>query len=347
MRQRGFDAALERSPLLRPLSRAALLLVGVVAAGTVGYIVLEHWSFLDALYMTVITVASIGFEEVHSLDNDPTGRVWTMIVAITGLGTVAYALSSIVAMVVEGNLSGYFRRRRMEQAIRKLSGHFILCGYGRVGREVAAEFREEGVDFVIVDQDEASLRECEELGYLVVLGDAADDGVLEAAGVKRAKALVASVDSDADNVFVALSARRANPSLRIVARAESDESASKLELAGANRTLSPYAVGGRRLARLASHPLLVDYLDIVSGGERRARLHLEELDVNEDSAIANRTIADLRAVEQVGPRILALRHADDRFDVSPSDDEPIRVGDTLIVLGTDEQIARVEEVIPE
>ena len=324
-----------------------LLLVGVVAGGTVGYMVLAGWSFLDSLYMTVITIGSIGFEEVRNLDDDPTGRIWTMVVAIGGLGTVAYALGSLVQMVVEGTVTGYFRRRRLEEAIGKLSGHFILCGFGRVGREVAEDFTEDGIEFVVVDQDEAVVRECEERGYFAILGDAAADDVLEAAGVERAKALVAAVDSDADNVFVVLSARRANPSLHIVARAESDESATKLEIAGANRTLSPYAVGGRRLARLASHPVLVDYLDIVSGGEQRVRLHLEELDVTPDSPVANRTIAELRAVEDIGPRLLAVRNADNRFNVSPSDDDRIAVGDTLIMLGTHEQITHMEDVIEE
>jgi voltage-gated potassium channel len=305
--------------------------------------VFEGWSFADAVYMTVITLTTVGYREVRPLDT--TGQLWTMALLITGVGTLFYAAVSSVELVVEGTIRGYFGRRRMEAAIRKLNGHYILCGYGRVGRQVAAEFTLDDVPFVIIEQDPAIVEECVAQGYLVLLGEASEDGVLEDAGIRRARGLVAAVDSDADNVFVVLSARKLNPELHIVARASSDESAAKLEIAGADRTLSPYAVGGRRLASLATQPLVVDFLDIVTRGEKGIEFRLEEFRVPEDSYITDQTIGGLRIAEKTGAIILAMRHKEGRFDTTPSADDRIRAGDTLIVLGTREQVARLEQLI--
>ena len=331
---------------LRRIARAVVLLAGVILIGTLGYMVFERWSFFDSLYMTVITMGSIGFEEVRDLSNNPSGRVWTMVLILAGVGTVAYAVSSLVQMLVEGTVTGYFRRRRMEKMIDRLSGHYLVCGFGRVGREVAAEFRAEDIPFVVIDQQEAVIRECEELGYLALLGNAADDDVLATAGVSRARGLVAAVDSDADNVFVVLSARQANPKLHIVARTDSDESANKLKTAGADRTLSPYAVGGRRLARLAVHPSVVDYLDIVSHREQGLDFRLEELQIGNRSGAETRRIGELRDIEeQAGARILAIKHSDESFNVTPSEQDEVVPGDSLIVLGSPEQVRRMEALI--
>ena len=233
----------------------------------------------------------------------------------------------------------------MEAAINRLQGHHILCGYGRVGRQVAREFASDGVPFVIIEQDPAIVEECLEEGYLVLLGEASDDEVLDEAGIRRAGGLVAAVDSDADNVFVVLSARKLNPKLHIVARASSDESAAKLEIAGADRTLSPYAVGGRRLASLATQPLVVDFLDIVTRGEKGIEFRLEEFRVPEESFIADQTIGELRIGERTGAMILAVRSEEGGFDTTPSAGDLLRAGDTLIVLGTREQITRLGELM--
>ena len=326
---------------LRRVQGALLALVIIAAAGVFGYMVFEGWGITDALYMTVITLTTVGYREVRALD--ATGQLWTMLLLITGVGTLFYAAVSSVELVVEGTIRGYFRRRRMESATSKLSGHQLLCGYGRVGRQVAAEFASDGVPFVVIDQDPETVEECLAEGYLAILGEASDDAVLEEAGVRRARGLVAAVDSDADNVFVVLSARKLNPKLHIVARASSDESAAKLEMAGAERTLSPYAVGGRRLASLATQPLIVDFLDIVTRGEKGIEFRLEEFDVPEDSFIADRTIGELRIGERTGAMILATRNKEGTFDTTPSAKGRLRAGDTLIVLGTREQIARLEQ----
>jgi voltage-gated potassium channel len=328
---------------LRRIERALLALVVITVAGALGYMVFEGWSFTDALYMTVITLTTVGYREVRPLDT--TGQLWTMLLLVTGVGTLFYAAVSSVELVVEGAIRGYFGRRRMQTAIGKLSDHYILCGYGRVGRQVAAEFARDGVPFVVVDQDPEIVEECAAEGYLALLGEASDDSRLEEAGVRRAKGLVAAVDSDADNVFVVLSARKLNPRLNIVARASSDESAAKLEMAGADRTLSPYAVGGRRLASLATQPLIVDFLEIVTRGEEGIEFRLEEFGVPEDSFIAGHTIGELRIGEKTGAMILAIRNKEGTFDTTPSASNRVRAGDTLIVLGTREQISRLEQLM--
>jgi voltage-gated potassium channel len=330
---------------LRRVQGAILALVIIATVGVLGYMVFEGWSFPDALYMTVITLTTVGYREVRTLDT--TGQLWTMALLITGVGTLFYAAVSSVELVVEGAIRGYFGRRRMEAAIGKLSGHQILCGYGRVGRQVAAEFAHDDVPFVVIDQDPEIVEECVAEGYLALLGEASDDGRLEEAGVRRAKGLVAAVDSDADNVFVVLSARKLNPRLNIVARASSDESAAKLEMAGADRTLSPYAVGGRRLASLATQPLIVDFLDIVTRGEKGIEFRLEEFGVPEDSFLAGHTIGELRIGERTGAMILATRNKEGTFDTTPSANNRVRAGDTLIVLGTREQISRLERLMRE
>ena len=328
---------------LRRVQSAILALVVITAVGIFGYMVFEEWSFTDALYMTVITLTTVGYKEVRVLD--ASGQLWTMLLLITGVGTLFYAAVSSVELVVEGTVRGYFGRRRVQAAIGRLDGHYILCGYGRVGRQVAREFVADDVPFVVVEQDQDVIEECLAEGNLALLGEASDDGVLQEAGIFHARGLIAAVDSDADNVFVVLSARKLNPQLHIVARASSEESAAKLEIAGADRTLSPYAVGGRRLASLATQPLVVDFLDIVTRGEKGIEFRLEEFSVPEDSTIAGHTIGELDIGDRTGAIVLAIRTTEGNFDTTPSAEDRLRAGDTLIVLGSRGQIERLEQLM--
>jgi voltage-gated potassium channel len=324
---------------------AFLALGAIIILGVLGYMLFEGWSFMDALYMTIITVTTVGYREVHELDT--TGRLWTMALLITGVGTLFYAAVSSVELAVEGAVGGYFERRRMKAELSKLNGHYILCGFGRVGRQVAREFALDGVPFVVVDNDPQVVEYCLAEGYLAMLGEASNDAALEEAGIQRAKGLVAAVSSDAENVFVTLSARKMNPSLQIVARASSDESAAKLEIAGADRTLSPYTVGGRRLASLATQPLIVDFLDIVTRGRKDIEFRLEEFNVPAQSPLANHTIGELKIGDKTGAMILAILSKEGKFDTTPSATDTIRPGDTLIVLGTREQIRHLETLLTE
>jgi voltage-gated potassium channel len=342
---RGFHerVSYEARLALRRVQSSILALAVITAVGVSGYMVFERWSFTDALYMTVITLTTVGYREVHVLD--AAGQLWTMLLLITGVGTLFYAAVSSVELVVEGTVRGYFGRRRVAAAIGRLDGHYILCGYGRVGRQVARELAADDVPFVIVEQDQEVMEECLAEGYLALLGEASDDEVLEEAGISRAGGLIAAVDSDADNVFVVLSARKLNPKLHIVARASSEESAAKLEIAGADRTLSPYAVGGRRLASLATQPLVVDFLDVVTRGEKGIEFRLEEFSVPEDSTLVERTIGELKIGERTGAIVLAFRTTEGNFDTTPSADDRLHAGDTLIVLGSRGQIERLEQLM--
>lgn len=322
----------------------ALSALGVIAViGILGYMLFEGWTFMEALYMTVITLTTVGYREVRELDTS--GQLWTMALLITGVGTLFYAAVSAVEIAVEGAVGGYFERKRMRNKIDKLSDHYILGGFGRVGRQVAQEFAADGVPFVIVDQDPQKVEECIEKGYPALLGGASEDATLEEAGIRRARGLIAAVNSDADNVFVVLSARKINPNLHIVARASSDESASKLQIAGANRTLSPYSVGGRRLASLATQPLIVDFLDIVTRGEQGIEFRLEEFGVPEESPLADHSIGELQIGEKTGAMVLAIRTSKGTFDTTPSAQDRIFPGDTLIVLGTRGQVTRLKALM--
>ncbi len=284
---------------------------------------------MDALYMTVITLTTVGYREVRDLDTS--GQLWTMVLLITGVGTLFYAAVSA--------------GRRMRARLNKLKDHYILCGFGRVGWQVAHEFIVEEVPFVIVDQNLDKVEECREKGYLALLGEATDDTILEEAGIRRARGLVAAVNSDADNVFVVLSTRKIKPGLHIVARASTDESAAKLEIASADRTLSPYIVGGRRLASLATQPLIVDFLDIVTRGEEGIEFRLEEFSVPKGSPLANHTIGELQIREKTGAMVLAIRTSEGTFDTPPSAQDRIHAGDTLIVLGTRDKVTHLEALM--
>ena len=303
------------------------------------------WGFLDALYMTVISVTTVGYNEVRDLGTF--GRFWTMLVLIVGVGILFYGIVALVQLAVEGTIQRYLGRRRMDARISKLRDHYVLCGYGRVGRQVAEELAEDGVDFVVVEKDAENAEKCAGQGYLELHGDASEDEVLDAAGVVRARALITALDSDAANLFITLSARKMNPDLFIVARSDSDESAAKLEIAGANRTLSPHSIGGRRLASLATQPSVVDFLEVVSRRNREIEFRLEEFSVDKSSPLAGHTIGDLDVFEKTGARILAIIGEDRQFTTNPTAGESISSGDTLIVLGTPEQVACMERLAQE
>ncbi len=328
---------------LSRLRKAALALGGIIIGGTAGYMLLEGWSLLDALYMTMITISTVGYGEVNTLGTP--GRLWSMALIITGASVLVYATSSFVELVLEGTIRGYFARRRMEDAIGKLNGHYILCGYGRVGRQVAREFADEGVDFVVIDHQESEVEQCLSEGHLALHGNASDNDTLASAGVRRARGLVAAVDSDADNLFITFSARRINPQLRIVARAQSEESAGKLKQAGADRSLSPFVVEGRRLAAFAIQPEIVDFLDVVAHSKRGLKLSLEEIEVPKDSPLESGGPGRIRAAEQTGAKVLALLDENGNLDASPSPQDAILPGSTLIVLGSAEQVTNLDRLV--
>ncbi len=331
----GFD-------ILSRLRASFAILLGILIVGTAGYMLIQGWSLLDALYMTVITVATVGFREVHALS--PVGRVFTILLVLSGIGALGYAVGVVVEFMVEGHLRGIFEVRRLESRLAKMEGHFILCGYGRVGSEVAESFSSAGADFVVIELDAERCREAIEAGHLCLRGDATEDEVLREAGIEQAKGLVCAVDTDADNVFVVLSARTLKPDIMIVARANEEESEAKLEKAGANRVLSPSAIGGRRMANMLVRPVVSDYLDFVTHGDN-LEFHLEEVGISPDSEIASQTIGEAHLRTRAGVLVLAVRKPDGHFDTNPSSGTKIETDDKLVVIGTDEQIEALKQLV--
>jgi voltage-gated potassium channel len=306
--------------------------------GTAGYMALEGWSFLDALFMTVTTITTVGYGEVHPLS--ATGQVFTICLIIVGVGAVLYSLTALFGWLLSTNWWEQRRVRQLEESLARLANHFILCGYGRVGRSVAGVLTSERVQFVVVDTNQESLDVARSDGYLAVCGDASSDDVLRRAGLTRARGLIAAVASDADNVYVVLSARGLRPDLLIIARASSEDAVQKLERAGANHVISPYAIAGRRMALLAVRPKSVELVErLLQAG--RESLDLEELQVKAASQLAGMDVAMLRRRFPNGPVVVAVR-ADGRLVLSPPDDYHLRPGDQLVLVGHPSQLQEIE-----
>jgi voltage-gated potassium channel len=315
----------------------------VIAVGTAGYMVIEDWGFLDALYMTVTTITTVGFREVRELST--AGRIFTMLLVLSGVGVIIYGLGTIVEYAIKAQLSGVFKRRGVRKQVNKLQNHYIICGYGRVGESVARHFAAQEVAFVVVDNDPVSLARAEGDGYLVVEGDATNDEALEAGGITEAKGVVAAVGSDAGNIYVTLSARVLSPGLFIVARASSEDTMNKLKRAGADRVVSPYGIGGRQMAALMLKPLVSDYLDVVTG-DGALEFRMEELLLTAKCCAVGRTIRELAVRKTTGATILAVRRGETgTFDTNPSPEVVLESGDTVIAIGTPGEITNLEELV--
>ncbi len=314
-------------------------MITIVTVGVLGYVFIEGWPVFDALYMTITTLTTVGFGEIHPLS--PLGRGFTIFLIVVGVGGVLYVLTTVMQYVVEGHFGGAVWRRRMKRQIEQLKDHYILCGYGRVGKHIATEFQREGVPFVVIDINQDSLRRCGEEGCLFVPGDATTDEVLRSAGIERARGLVAAIDNDAHNVYVTLSARGLRPDLFIVARANKEGSEAKLQRAGADRVISPYNIGGHRMAMSALRPVVIDFIDTVMY-RGNLELLLESLEIKEDSPFIGMTMAEARAREANAAAVLAVQKKSGKMVVSTEADACIEVGDHIIVIGTPTQLKELE-----
>jgi len=323
----------------RRLLWGVCVLATIIAAGVIGYVVIEEWSFVDALYMTIITITTVGYAEVHPLTT--AGQVFSIFLIVGGVSGALYILSIIAGYIIEGQLGTTLGRRRMERNIAKLKGHFILCGYGRVGRDIARIFTEENVPFVVIDKDQEGITNAEKDGHLYMLADATDDEALKQVGIERARGLVIAVGSDADSVYITLSARRMRPDLFIEARATAPDAEAKLKRAGADRIIHPYSLGARRMAELALRPGIVDFIDTVVS--RRGReFEMENITVSSDSALVGLTTEETR--QRTKANILAISRKSGKLVANPPGEETIEGGDRLITLGTREQLAALEEI---
>jgi voltage-gated potassium channel len=322
--------------VLRRLAYAFAVLGVILVVGTVGYMAIEGWEFADAVYMTVITVGTVGFSEVHPLSAG--GRVFTMGLIIVGFGAIVFALGTIVDFMVEGHFSGLLEGRRMDKRIAGMSSHHVVAGLGRVGSTVAEEYATRDVQFVVIDLSDEALARARERGWAFISGDASAEETLLSAGIMRAKSLVTALDTDADNLFVTLTARGMNPELFIVARSTAEASEPKLRRAGADRVITPTEIGGRRMAAMVLQPGVSEYLDVVTRGQA-LQFKLEELQLGESDPYTGRSIGESRIREETGAYILAVHRAAGDVNTNPAPELVLEAGDRLVAIGTGDQLA--------
>lgn len=305
--------------------------------GTVGYMAFGFGA-LDALYQTVTTVATVGFREVQPLSD--AGKIFTILLILTGVGTTLYAMSVLIETFIEGRIQDLLGRRRMERTIAGLADHVIICGWGRVGRSIANELAAAGRELLVVDQDVDRLADCP---HPTVVADATDDATLELAGIPRATAVVAALDSDAANLFVTINARAARPDVFVVSRVRSDANAAKFLRVGADRVVNPQHIGGARMAAFVLQPNVAEFVDVVMQ-ERNLEFRLTELEVGTGSALVGTMLRDTGIRDRTGAFVLALRGIDGTFITNPSPETPIGPGQVLIALGTPQQLGELAKL---
>lgn len=328
----------------RRIVQIALLLLVVVAFGTLGYMLVERFSAFDSLYMTIITIASVGFGEIPR-ELTTAGRVFTMVLIVVGVGSLAYGLSAITALVVEGNILNVWEKRRMEARIEKLTDHIVLCGGGQTGRHIAEEMLKTRTPFVIIERNEAEVPAIRKLGegVLYILGDATHHEVLRKARVQAARGLIAGMPADKDNVFTLLSARELNPTMRTVSRLVADESRPTLVRAGADAIVSVPTIGALRLASVMLRPVVVSVLDAMLRDPGDVRV--EEMPVG--PRIAGQALAELKLHERVGVIVFAVRRADGHHVFNPASDYQVDAGDFLIGCASPEQLGAARKLLAE
>jgi voltage-gated potassium channel len=325
---------------IRRFAYAVLAFAAVLALGTIGFHAITSEDWISSAYRAVVTTTLTG------LDSRPSGtgaEVFTIILLLAGVAIFLYIAGAIVELIARGVLEDVVGERRRRRAIERIRAHTIICGFGRVGRRIGAEFVANGEPFVVIDHNPDSVQAATELGVLIVDGDGTEDADLERAGLGRARALVASADSDEINLFITLSARAARPDLFIVARASDDSAARKIRLAGADRVVQPYSSAGLQIANLVLKPQVAAFLDVVSTAEGE-ELRFEEIEVPESCGAAGRTIRDLRVRDSTGAMVVAIRKEDGTFDATPSPDALFEPGDIVIGVGTADELRRLEQL---
>lgn len=317
-------------PLSR-LWRTILLLTLVVVIGALGYHRLAGTGYLDSFYMAIITLFTVGFRELGEVNRAT--KLFTIFYLITGLGIATYAISSLTALIVEGDLKGYLKERRMEKRLAALTDHIIVCGLGKVGFQAAWEFKQAGVPFVIVEKLPTKSGNLRFEGDLILIGDALDELVLEKAGIHRARALIAAVGSDADNVLVTLTAKQMAPDIVVVARAARLGTEKKLQAAGADHIVSPYEIGGRRMAQLLLTPELLNYVDLMVD-KKPVEMAIEHILVNPASSLVGATMRDIRLRDTTGALVAGIIRPGEGLRFNPKGSETFEAGDVLLAMGT-------------
>jgi len=323
---------------LKKIRYSLATLATLVSIGTIGYSVIEGWNLFEALYMTIITLTTVGYGEVHTLSHE--GQIFTIFLIIFGVGTIAYTISSMIQFMVEGQLRHLLGRKKLQKKINRLQGHYIICGYGRIGRRICHEFASKPLQFIVVENNPERCERLEEDGYLFIPGDATRDEVLEQAGISQAKGLITAVTSDSANVFIILTARGINPDLFIMARASEDGAEVKLRRAGANKVISPYTIGAFRMAQAVLRPLVVDFIDIATGG-KNIELQIEEIPVVPESRLVGKDLIQSGIRKELGLIIVGIKH-NEKMMFNPSATTIIEAGHILIALGEYPDIQKLE-----
>lgn len=324
----------------RQLIFALSLILLVIFIGTIGYVVLEGWPLFDSLYMTVITITTVGYREVHELSD--TGKLFTIFLIVCGVGTILYTLNNAARVIIEGEFKEIFGRRKLEKTIKGLKGHYIICGYGRMGKVIGKELKEKGARFVVIEK-EALNTEIFDGDMLFVNGDATRDEILREAGIERAKGLISVLSTDAENLYVVLSARVLNPELNIVARAGEEGSEQKLLRAGADRVVSPYHIGGLRIAHSLLKPAVVDFIEFATRSGN-IDLQMEEVYVHSGSKITGMTLDECGVGRELGIIIVAIKREGGDMRFNPTFKTAIKAGDILIALGEKTKLKVLEEM---
>jgi voltage-gated potassium channel len=325
----------------RNLRLSLSILTSVLVAGTIGYTLIEGWPLFDSLYMTVITLATVGFKEVHDLS--PQGKTFTIALIVFGVGVITYTAGSVIQFMVEGQLGQLVGRRKMTKQIDRLKEHYIICGFGRIGQMICREFQARPVPFVVVEKNAHLCERLAREGTLFVHGNATDDETLQAAGIERAKGLITAVTSDTDNVYITLTARGLNPQLFILARAGEEGAEVKLMRAGASKVISPYVIGATRMAHAILRPTVVDFIELATARENLA-LQLEEIEVVSSSSLVGRDLVEAGIRQTMGIIIVAIKQPDGHMLFNPAPATRIVAGSVLIILGERPAITRLEQI---
>ena len=318
-----------------------IIIAGIILIGVIGFMIIEGYNLLDAVYMTITTITTVGYQEVHPLSE--TGRIFNILLITSSFIASAYALTKLTQYIIDGEINKFFKTRKLMASLKEMHNHVIVCGYGRNGKQAANILGHHNVKFVIIENDDERIEEeFSDNSILYLKGDATNDQVLLDAGIERARALITALPEDADNVFIVLSARSLNNNIQIISRASNSSSAPKLRKAGANSVIMPDTIGGTHMATLVSKPDVIEFIDYLSGEEGDS-IHLEAVDFNIlPIELQNKSLQEIMAWRKTGVNCIGIKNSDGKFIINPNDITVIEEGMKVIVLGTRQQIEEMK-----